>query len=206
MLRILSNEEAAARVPHKLPHRAQLILAAGKSDQGKTWFVNRYMETLEPRVLALDPENNFPGIREASVKLAFEDLQADYAVRRRIVPPYEAETEEWAEDIFRRIKLERVQDLFFELDEVSMWINHRREISAAAKQLVLQGRFKLGLRILATSQILSYIPAPFQSQATDLVIFNTTRPADLKVIAQWSEEAAERAPSLKPRECFYLSL
>ncbi len=205
MLRVYTNDEVVELIPHKLPRRAQTIIISGKGEQGKTYTIRKYLSELEPRVLAFDPYNNFPWIRRASIPVAFADLESEYAVRRRIVPPFDADTEAWADRIFDRIRKDKVLDLLLELDEVSEWINYRREPSAAVKKLALQGR-QIGLRTILASQILSYIPAPFQSMATDLVIFATTRPADLKVLGQWSEELAERAPTLKPRECFYLPL
>jgi hypothetical protein len=205
MLRVLTNDEAAELIPHRIPHKAQTIIVAGKAEQGKTYLLRRYLSELEPRVLAFDPYNNFRWIREASIDVAFRDLEEFYAVRRRVVPPFDADTEAWAERIFVRIRKDKVRDLLLELDEISEWVNYRREPSAALKKIALQGR-QIGLRTIVASQILSYIPAPFQSMATDLVVFQTTRPADLDVLAKWSKELAERAPSLQPRQCFYLSL
>lgn len=204
-LEVLDNEEAAARVPHKLPGRAQTIIVAGKPEMGKTHFIRSYLSALEPRVLAFDPFNNFPWIRKASLALAFEDLEHEYVVRRRLVPRYGADLEEWAEEIFKKLVEDAVPDLLIELDEISLWIDHRKPFSGHAKELILQGR-QVGTRIIAASQILAYIPSVLQSLATDLVVFQTTRPDDLIVLGKWSKELAARAPSLKEFQCFYLSL
>jgi len=205
---VLSTEEAIDRLPHSLPDRAQLVLFAGKRGQGKTTAISRYIETREPRVFALDPFDDFRGIkRYDSFWEAFRLMGRGEPARRvRYVPDISIDTQEWADAFFRRIRDPKLnfRNLLLLLDEISLWSEPHE--GKNLKALIMQGR-RFGIRICAASQKIAMVPQSVQSEVSHGVFFKMNRPADLETMRKWAgDEAAEAVQHLTPGRCLLLDL
>jgi DNA helicase HerA-like ATPase len=93
------------------------------------------------------------------------------------------------------------------IDELSLYCpteNLRSQENKALETLILQGR-RYGIRMAVACQRLNRIPGEFHSEATEIVVFHTSRPRDLKVLDEWGlVDAEEVAPSLGVGECVVL--
>jgi hypothetical protein len=188
---------------HNLPHltydHAQLILVAGKRGYGKTTFAREYLKLREPRVLALDPFGDFsmPCVDEDR---AFEDLR-HRAARRSICPPINRTSRDWATDFFERC-IDELRDCLLVLDEITLW-SQVYTAGSPLEVIVLQGR-RLGIRLIVISQKIALVPDVMKTEATDLVLFRTTRPTDLETAAKWtSPQVARRLRDLGMGECIH---
>lgn len=199
MRQVLTTDEALRLLPHKQYNRAQLLLAAGKREQGKTTLLTRYVESCEPRLLALDYFDDFRTVRRrVEVDDALSDLAEGGPCRRRLVPPLGA-TRDYAEQLFQKLIRQRVGDLLLVLDELTLASNSRE--SEALQTLILQGR-RLGIRLAAGIQRIALTPDVMKSEVTELVIFRTTRPRDLETVADWTDrETAELSRKLQVGQC-----
>ena len=214
--------EAVDRLRHRLYHKSQLILCVGRREYGKTVAINRYLERGEPRVLAFDPFEDFSGLGWPSYAETDEE-KADYSealddlhyyerfCRRRVKPPIGADSRDYAEEAFAAIieGEEPLRRALLVMDEITLWSNARE--TEALRKLVLQGR-RLQIRMLVACQRISLVPGVLLSETTDMLVFRTSRPRDLDVLAEWGsahddEGALERlAPTLEVGECLSLSL
>lgn len=191
-------------IPHRVYSSAQCIVFAGRRGQGKTYAITRYMESREPRLLAFDPFDDFGRIQAAdpvdSVDEALADLSYYTACRRRVRPPVGEDSRQYAEDAFAAMidGDHPLRDCLLVLDEMTLWT--RPTASSALEKLVLQGR-RFGIRMAIACQRISLLPGICLSEATELVVFRTTRPRDLDVLADWGgKELAEKAINLQKGE------
>lgn len=198
MLR-LRTQQALPLLPHKQYDKAQLFLAAGKRGFGKTYALQHYVETREPRVLLLDPFNDFRRIQEAEDwQEALDDLSDGEPCRRRVRPPVSRDSMAYA-DAFFDAAIDQLRDCLLVLDEMSLWSQMRE--TDALRILILQGR-RLGLRLCVGCQRIALVPGVMLSEATEMLIFRTRRPRDLDVLEEWTNsEAREIAPKLTVGEC-----
>lgn len=214
---VLSTEEALTKIPHRAYSRAQLTLVTGKRGTGKTWFLREYVESTEPRVLVLDYHEDFdrsvhggPGIRRrVQTAEALSDLEStDGPCRRRVVPTIGASgnCRDFAIDFFAEC-VERLRNCLLVIDELSLYCpteNLRNSHMKSLETLLLQGR-RYGIKMVVACQRLNRIPGEFHSEATEIVVYQTSRPRDLKVLEDWGfEDAREVAPKLKVGQCVIL--
>lgn len=222
------TQQAVQQLPHKSYDKAQLVLFAGVRGQGKTTAMSQYIETREPRVFMLDPFNDFRGLRyRESCEEALEEMASASAIRRRVVPPISKDSREWAREFFNRcvggrvnefsggaagwdreewdgIERDGLTDCLLGLDEMTLWSNSDEQTEL--RTLILQGR-RLGIRIVAACQRIALVPGVMLSECTQLVLFRTTRPRDLQVIAEWTDrKTAEIASKLQVGECIVVNL
>lgn len=197
--------QAVRLLPHRQYHSAQLLLFAGRREQGKTTALRAYVETREPRVLVLDPFDDFGTIRRrGDLALALEELGDGEPCRRRVVPPMGVGSHEYAEALFSELVEREVGDLLLVLDELTLWSKPRASVTLT--KLVLQGR-RLGIRIAAAIQRIALTPDVMQSELTELVLFNIARPRDLETVADWTDgETAETCSKLRQGQCLALML
>jgi hypothetical protein len=185
--------QALQLVPHKSFARAQLLLVAGKRDQGKTTFVTGYIETNEPRVLIIDPFNDFGRVRRRlDLDDAIEDLlEYPTACRRRVVPEVSIEWDEngdprptletrrYFERLVGKLVSRKVRNLLLVLDELTLWTTPRG--SELLELLIFQGR-RFNIRVATAIQRMALTPGAMQ--------------------AEWSSvETAERASKLQVGQC-----
>jgi hypothetical protein len=218
---VLSTSEALAVVPHLAPGKSQLILVTGRRGFGKTAFVGGsstiedwegpevegYIERCEPRVLLLDVHGDYTLLRRRlDWKTALDDLEAtDGPCRRRVVPPVGAGTNsvDFGEEFFPAC-VDRLRNTFLVIEELTNYVSSTVIRGTALETLILQGRH-YGVRILATCQRLNRIPGEFHSEATQIVVYNTRRPRDKKILVEWGyEDAIENAPLLEIGQCVVL--
>jgi hypothetical protein len=200
--------DAIARLPHKNYDRAQLILFAGKREHGKTTALRGYVETREPRVFILDPFGDFESVRlRVDPETALADMAStEGAMRRRITPPIDLESREFSSWLFNEMVdgENPLRDCLLVLDEMSLWSGAIE--TQELRTLILQGR-RLGIRIAAACQRISLVPGVMLSEMTELVLFRMTRPRDLKVVAEWTDDSvAEICPKLQVGACFVVNL
>jgi len=200
-------------LPHKDYERAQLLLFAGKKDQGKTTALKGYVEICEPRVFVLDPFDDFSAIRQRlELRDALADMAVDGPMRRRVVPPLVIEGEdgeavkagsrEYAHAFFK-LAINSLRDCLIVLDEMSLWSSNRED--AVLQALILQGR-RLGLRLAVACQRIQLVPGVMLSESTEMILFKMRRPRDLDVVAEWAgDEVAAEVPKLKQGECIILN-
>jgi hypothetical protein len=202
-LRFQDSRQALPLLPHKDYDRAQLLLFAGRRDNGKTFLLREFIEEREPRVFALDPFEDFHGLRRR-VQLgdALDDMAAGGPCRRRVVPPVHG-SRAWA-DVFFGLALERLRDCLLVLDEITLWSEARE--TEQLRALVLQGR-RLGIRLAVACQRISLVPGVLLSECTELVLFNLRRPRDLVVVGEWAgPDVAEQVPTLRQGECVLVQM
>jgi DNA helicase HerA-like ATPase len=167
-------------------------------------LIREYLEQREPRVLALDPFNDFRGLKTFYSGPEALDFMYDNGPRRaRIAAPMTADSIEWASDFFEDV-VARGRNFLLVLDETTLWTDQRE--GRDLRTLVNQGR-RLGIRLLFACQRIGSIPGVVLSQSTELVLFKTApRKRDIDTIREWAdEETAEAAVRLKPGECLYLT-
>ena len=205
----MTAPEANRLIPHKQPDKAQLVVYAGRRGEGKTFGINDFIQTAEPRVLAFDPFEDFDGIIESpTVEEALADMgHWTTACRRRVCPPINDDTHEFADEAFSQIIGESetpLRNALLVLDEITLWSEYRAK--RALKTLIFQGR-RLGIRMLVASQRLALVPDAMLSEATHMVLFKFVRPRDLDVLANWTdEETAAICSNLSPHQCVYVEL
>lgn len=202
---ILDGADAERLVGHRNFDEPQTILALGKRKQGKTFFMNSYIQVCEPRVLAIVLHDEFTGLQQsASIEDALDDMWANpIACRRRVRPPFGARTRDWANEVFGEL-LSSLRNSLILLDEIAKWSKPKQ--SEELEDLILQGRH-YGLRMMIGSQILKLVPYDLQSEATDLVIFKTSRSADLDALAEMTDRnIAEKAKRLTRGQCLHVEL
>ncbi len=206
----MSTSDALRSLPHRSYSSAQLVLAAGRRGQGKTTLMRGYLERCEPRVLALDPFNDFRAVRRApDIETALQDL--DFGVgnepcRRRLCPPIGDDSQSYADALFTAAidGDPPLRECLLALDEMTLWSESRETV--ALRTLVLQGR-RLGIRMLVACQRISLVPGVLLSECTELVIYRTTRPRDLDVLREWAgRDVSEMASKLTVGECMVLAL
>lgn len=191
----------AQSLPHKIYDRAQLILVAGRRGYGKTTFIKNYVARVEPRVLILDPFDDFKNVPAVELDDAFDELDEFPVCRRRIVPPIDHTSREFANDFFER-SINELRDCLLVLDEITLWSSSNAP--GALQTLVLQGR-RLGIRMIVACQRISLVPGVILSESTDLVMFRMSRPRDIHVASEWSDdETAERLRSLELGMCVHV--
>ena len=201
--------EAVDGLRHRDYDRAQLVLFAGVREHGKTYAIRRYIDSGEPRVLGLDPFQDFDSLSWPSsddpedLPCALADLEWwKTSCRRRVRPPIgaagaagEGGSREWADDAFRDLIDGRegspaLRRCLLVLDEITLWTGaHERQ---ALQTLVLQGR-RLKLRMIVACQRIALVPGVLLSEATDLIVFKTTRPRDLDVLDEWGNSVRGRS-------------
>lgn len=201
----MTSEQALQLLPHRTPDSAQTLVFVGRRGMGKTWLIGRYLMAREPRVLVLDPFEDFRAIRRRlTVERALEDLAEGKPCRRRIVPPFGGDTKAWARSFFAACRAE-LRDCLLVLDEISLYSETKAPDDLEA--LLLQGR-RIGVRTLLASQRLVTVPVEARSACTELVLFQQTGPLDLDQVERWTatKDAAEAAPKLGPWECLVVTL
>jgi hypothetical protein len=208
MTAVLPTSEALASIPHRAYDKAELVIFAGKRGQGKTFAMREHIETREPRVLLLDPFNDFQTIVESpSVEDALDDMAYwKTACRRRVVTPIGEDSHDFAERVFADIVDGPVplRNSLLVLDEITLHSEFRAKQSL--KTLILQGR-RLGIKMLVACQRLALIPDVMLSEATELVCFRFSRPRDLFVLETWSDrETAETCRQLTVGRCIVVEL
>lgn len=185
-----------------------MVVYAGRRGEGKTFGIRHYIETREPRILALDPFEDFDNILESeNISDALNDMAHwETACRRRIVPSIGDDSQEFADSVFRQI-IEGdppLRDSLLLLDEITLWSEYRAR--KALKTLIFQGR-RLGIRMLVASQRLALVPDAMLSEATHMVLFKFVRPRDLDVLENWTDrETAEICRNLEPHKCLLVEL
>jgi DNA helicase HerA-like ATPase len=202
---LLSNIEAAKKIPHRLYKDPQLIVVAGQRGQGKTYLIQQYLERREPRVLAIDPFRDFTGLETVtSIEEASDALGRSGHGRFRLDGTAAEDSVEWANELFDEL-IENNRNFLLVLDEITLW-SHQRE-SAVFRKIINQGR-RWGIRTLVACQRIGGIPGTVLSQCTDLVLFRTSpRPTDIDTVRDWTDDAtAEEVKSLKRGECLYFRL
>lgn len=206
---VLPSLEAVSRLPHREYDKAQLILFAGRREQGKTTALRSYIETREPRVFAFDPFGDFGGLRLRVDPFEALGEMSDWhpgALRRRIKPPITEDSRGFATEIFEAMIGDEtpLRDSLLVLDEMSLWSGGIE--TATLRTLILQGR-RLGVRIAAACQRISLVPGVMLSEMTQLVLFKMTRPRDLEVVAEWTDKAtAEMCEKLQVGQCLVVNL
>jgi hypothetical protein len=219
--KVLTTSEALMVVPHLPPGKSQLILVTGRRGFGKTVFVGGsatieewegpevegYIERCEPRVLLLDVHGDYGRVRR---RVRWQDALADLEntdgpCRRRVVPPVGegANSVDFGEEFFPAC-VTRLRDTLLVIEELTNYVSSTVIRGTALETLILQGRH-YGIRILATCQRLNRVPGEFHSEATQIVVYNTRRPRDKKILVEWGyEDAIENAPLLGVGECVVL--
>lgn len=144
-----------------------------------------------------------PGFRKRlDYREALADLAAtDGPCRRRVVPPIgnTANCRDFAVPFFMAC-IEELRNCLLVIDELSLYCpseNLRAAEMKSLETLVLQGR-RYGIRMVVACQRLNRIPGEFHSEATEIVVYQTTRPRDLRVLEDWGlDDAATVAPNWK---------
>ena len=203
-LKILSPQEAALSLPHRNYHRAQTVFFVGRRDQGKTSALRMYIEHSDPRVFALDPFNDFTGLRaRGSFWDALNDMDGDEPMRRRFVPPDVVDSRAFGRSFFKAV-VEHLRECLLVLDELTLWTDENP--TTHFEMLILQAR-KFRLRLAIATQEIQYAPAVCQGQVTEFVLFNVQGPRNLQRVKEWcGEQAAEMCPNLRQGECLVVSL
>lgn len=198
----MSVTEALNRLPHKSYDKAQLVLAAGMRGQGKTTLLRGFIETREPRVFALDPFNDFVGIRaRLSWEDALDDLEDGTPCRRRVIPPINTGTRRYAEEFFQAA-LERLRNCLVLLDEATLW--SAPQASETLQALILQGR-RMGLRMAVGCQRIALVPGIMLSECTQMALFRMRRPRDIETVAEWTDHTvASDCRTLNVGQCQYI--
>lgn len=205
LVHVIDGWDVERYIGHQSYDSGQTILFIGKRNYGKTFAMNRYMNVREPRVLAIVPGRQFEGLTLApTLDEALEDMWNNPRhCRRRVRPPPGAKTREWADEAFASI-LSDLRNSILLLDEMPKW--SKAKTSDALEDLILNARAP-GIRMAVGCQILKLVPYDFQSEATDLVIFKTTRPKDLEILTDWTEPSiAKKAKSLPQGKCIHVVL
>lgn len=209
-VQVLTTQLAVRQLPHRSFSRAQFVLFAGRRGKGKTVALSAYLESCEPRVLAIDAFNDLLGIRRRlEINDALDDLEANpVACRRRLVPPITIDLENprgtlstiaYARLVMAELVRRRIRNVLLVLDELTLWTTPQGD--NIIQLLALQGR-RLNIRIAAAIQRLALTPGVLQSEVTELVCFQQTRPRDLEVLADWTDdETAETVRKLQVGEC-----
>jgi DNA helicase HerA-like ATPase len=179
-----------------------LLLAVGMRGSGKTWFLRNYLEGPEPRVLALDPHNDFPRLlKYPDWELALERLEEGDPARARFNPFDQSQDTRAFGETFLRACVERLRNAFLAIDEISLYSTGLSDRGSALETVTLQGRH-YGIRSGMACQRLNRIPMDLRSQATEIVVFRTAAAPDLDVLKFWGgKELAEVAPTLERGEC-----
>jgi hypothetical protein len=190
----ISAEQALREVPHRIPDEAQLTLVTGMRGTGKTWWLQHWVEDNDPRILILDYHEDFPHVRKREWRQAIADLAAtDGPCRRRVVPPIgeASNCRDFAEEFFPAIVRDGGPRNFrLVIDELSLYCpteNLRAQHNKALETLILQGR-RYGIGLVVACQRLNRIPGEMHSEATEILVFRTKRPRDLKVLEDWGLE------------------
>lgn len=211
----VTTDEALREIPHLAPGKSQLILVTGRRGFGKTVFVGGtedgsvegYIERCEPRVLLLDVHGDYSRIRRRmDFETALSDLEGtDGPCRRRIVPPFVdgKNAVSFGEQFFPAC-VDRLRNCLLVVEELTAYCSTTVIKGTALETLILQGRH-FGIRMLVTCQRLNRIPGEFHSEATEIVVYNTRRPRDRKILEEWGyENAWDDAPDLGVGECVIL--
>lgn len=195
----LPSLEAVLQLPHRNYDRAQLVLFTGRRGFGKTVALRKFVSDLEPRVFILDPFEDFPEVRRRlSLSEAMEEMAQGKPLRRRVVPPIDHESRDFAERFFE-LAIEKLRDCLIVLDEITL--HSDRMETQQLRTLILQGR-RLGLRMAIAAQKIQFVPQVMLGEVTELVIFRTTRPRDTYVLSEWAgDSVAEEAKTLGVGEC-----
>ena len=218
---VLATSEALERVPHLAYGKSQLILVTGRRGYGKTVFVGGsstiddwegpevegYIERCEPRILLLDVHGDYTRVpRRVRWQDALADLEGtDGPCRRRVVPPVgpNANSVDFGEEFFPAC-VERLRNATLVIEELTNYVSSTVIRGTALETLILQGRH-YGIKILATCQRLMRVPGEFHSEATQIVVYNTKRPRDKKILVEWGyEDAVKNAPRLDIGQCVLL--
>lgn len=209
MAGVLTNLEAADVTPHLQFGRAQLIIVAGRRGFGKTWYIQRYIEKHEPRVFMLDAHGDFPCVPESpDILSAMRDLQRyPTACWRRLVPRLRfldrTNLAEYAEEVISSVNryLRRCLVIY---NESTLWLDQRASEPLADQ--IRQGRH-LELRHVIDTQRFAEAPDIMRSEASELVIFRTTRSRDRKTLSdETTPEIAEIARTLAVGDCVLVDL
>lgn len=201
----IDGKAAARLIPHRRYDQAQCVLFNGRRGQGKTTALVEYLETREPRVFVLDPFNDFTRIQKAKgIYDAMDAMAANpLACRRRVVPPIDEGSKEYAEWFFE-VAIDELRNCLIVMDEMTLWSNS--VASTPLTTLVLQGR-RLGLRMAIACQRIALVPGVILSEMTELVVFNTQRPRDLDTLEMWTDKTTpEIARNLEVGQCLLISL
>lgn len=209
-VQVENSRVAADRIPHRVYTSAQCVIFTGRRGMGKTDAIKRYMDTCEPRLLAFDPFDDFDGIGlpdpDDSIDEALADLAYYTACRRRVRPPVGDDSRAYAEDAFEAMISGNfpLRDCLLVLDEMTLWT--RPQASPTLEKLVLQGR-RFGIRLAIACQRIALLPGVMLSEATELLVFRTTRPRDLFVLEEWGgRDLAIKAPNLQKGEACLIIL
>lgn len=212
---VITTSDALQQIPHLAPGKAQTILVTGRRGFGKTVFVGGtpdgkvegYVERCEPRILLLDVHGDYSRIhRRVRWQDALDDLEdTDGPCRKRVVPPIGAGSNsiDFGEEFFPAC-VDRLRDCLLVIEELTNYCSSTVIRGTALETLILQGRH-FGIRLLVTCQRLNRVPGEFRSEATEIVVYNTKRPTDRRILEEWGyEDAWDSAPSLGVGECVVL--
>lgn len=167
---------------------------------GKTFALRHFIESREPRVFVLDPFGDFGTIPKRALSDALEEMElaGEGVCRRRVVPPIDDDSYEFAERFFAEAVV-KLRNCLLILDEMTMWCSPRE--SRNLRKLILQGR-RMGLRMGVAAQRVSLLPGIVLSEATEMMLFRLRRPRDLDVVQEWSTPVvAQAVASLRQGEC-----
>lgn len=139
----------------------------------------------------------------ALAELRLSQAQDWTACRVRISPRVGQDHLDFGDELFTKLcETDTPWNCILALDEIRRYSNlHERGIFS---RLILEARH-IGVRTIFGCQRMSIVPISIQSELTDFIIFQQTRPRDVETIAKWtSDEIAEKARILPKRECIYV--
>lgn len=200
---MLPAQAAAKEAPHKTFDHSQCLLFAGRKGFGKTTAIREYVQRYEPRVLFIDPFDDFSFGGAAplapSIHDALSDLEENEVAWRRLKPPLDS-TRDYGNYLFQEV-VKRLRNTLLVVDEISLYTTQRA--SRSLETILFQGR-RFGVRTIFACQRINRIPGDILSVGTEFFVFNTVRPRDLDVLEEWSgKEIADEAPYLDVGECLY---
>jgi hypothetical protein len=226
----MTNDQAAEILPHRRFDQPQLIVVAGVRGSGKTYWIQKWINEAEPRLLVLDPfDKDFAGIRRRlDYRRAIAELretadkgaQSDRYIpqRRRIVPEWghldpEAKFKGNCRDYADRFMEAVVEacptgapplNIRLVLDELSLYVG-RNIRGTAFETLVLQGR-RMGVSMIVATQRTMRIPIEMRSEVTEMLCFHAHLRGDVETYEEFGwEEAETEAKTLRKGECYYIN-
>ena len=194
MIEILTNFEAADRLPHPRYDRAFLALVTAKREMGKTTLLQRYIQQREPRLFMLDPHNDFPNVpqyesAEDAIRYLMSVSGESVAAWARVVPPWSSVDDDAGDDSFTygehvfALVNEYLRNCLCIYNEATLWMPQILPRLHPLKKQITQGR-RIGIKHIIDTQRFQLLPDIMRSEGTHLVAGRTTRYRDRQVISQ----------------------
>lgn len=163
--------------------RREIILNFGKTGFGKT-VLNKYILIKKfPRVLIIDPNDEYKGLEFNSLNELIEYVEKHQVYKIKI---------------FRLDWFEQICEIVLELGNVTLLVDEaqrvlpvREKMPEVFQEIVFQGRHK-NINLILTSQRPSKVNIDIRSQFSKMFLFNQTEKKDI----DWIEDVSFDVPEI----------